>query len=118
MRQMSARSWDILRCLMKDPFSAMTAQQLARKLGVSERTVRYEIATLSDWLGERGIALERVPRKGFFVASQDVARAAEIAFEGEGAPDAESVYLSAEQRTNAIVSALLERDSVNLFCFD
>lgn len=108
MRQMSARSWDILQCLMKDPFTAMTAQQLARKLGVSERTVRYEIAALSDWLGERGITLERVPRKGFFVASQDVARAAEIAFEGEGAPDAESVYLSAEQRANAIVSALLD----------
>ena len=108
MRQMSARSWDILQCLMKDPFTAMTAQQLARKLGVSERTVRYEIAALSDWLGERGIALERVPRKGFFVASQDVARAAEIAFEGEDAPDAESVYLSAEQRANAIVAALLD----------
>lgn len=108
MRQMSARSWDILQCLMKDPFTAMTAQQLARKLGVSERTVRYEIAALSDWLGERGITLERVPRKGFFVASQDVARAAEIAFEGEGAPDAESVYLSAEQRANAIVAALLD----------
>ena len=46
--------------------------------------------------------------RGFFVASQDVARAAEIAFEGEGAPDAESVYLSAEQRANAIVAALLD----------
>lgn len=108
MRQMSARSWDILQCLMKDPFTAMTAQQLARKIGVSERTVRYEIAALSDWLGERGIALERVPRKGFFVAPQDVARAAEVAFEGKGAPDAGNVYLSAEQRANAIVAALLD----------
>lgn len=108
MKQASARSWDILRCLMKDPFSAMTAQQLARKLGVSERTVRYEIATLSDWLEERGIALDRVPRKGFSIAPDDVARAAELLFEGEGSPNTEDVYLTQDQRVHAIVSALLE----------
>lgn len=108
MRQIGARSWDILRCLMKDPFSAMTAQQLARKLGVSERTVRYEVAALSDWLGERSILLERVPRKGFYIAPEDVARAAELVSEGEGAPDCERVYLSAEQRAYVIVAALLD----------
>ncbi|WP_130811766.1 BglG family transcription antiterminator [Olsenella sp. Marseille-P4559] len=108
MRQMNARSWDILRCLMDNPFSAVTAQQLSRKLGISERTVRYEVAALSDWLGERGIVLERVPRRGFSIAMQDVARAAELVSQSNGVPDAKSVCLSGEQRMYAIVSGLLD----------
>lgn len=108
MRQASARSWDILRCLMKDPFSAMTAQQLARKLGVSERTIRYEVAALSDWLGERGVSLERIPRRGFSIAAADVARAAELVSEGDAAPDAKDVYLSQDQRAHVIIASLLD----------
>lgn len=108
MRQVSARSWGILKCLMKDPFSAMTAQQLARKLGVSERTIRYEVAALSDWLGERGIALERTPRKGFSICTPDVARVAELLSKSEVTPDAKAVYLSQDQRSQAIVAALLD----------
>lgn len=114
MRQLSSRQWDILSCLMTDPFSTFTAKHLARKLGVSERTVRYEVAELADFLAEQGIALRRVPHAGISIAPADVARAAEFMHEARPAAKAR-VYLSAEQRAWTIIAALLDQSCPHTF---
>lgn len=84
---MSPRAWSIFRLLMKDPFGVTTVRQLALNLDVSERTIRYDLDALSDFLGAYGIALQRVPHKGISISPDDVA-AAPIAFQAEMLPRA------------------------------
>ncbi len=106
MRQLNARAISVFGCLMEDPFSSVTALQIARSLGISERTVRYAISSLSDRLAQEGINLKRIPHKGFSFEPQDVARAAQFFSELTGTSAGE-VPLTATQRVWAIQYALL-----------
>jgi mannitol operon transcriptional antiterminator len=102
---MSPRAWSIFRLLMKDPFGVTTVRQLALNLDVSERTIRYDLDALSDFLGAYGIALQRVPHKGISISPDDVAAALDLIQDGrEGGRE----YLSAEEREQAIAWMLLD----------
>ncbi len=107
MQPLRTRCWDAFRVLMRDPFSAVTARQLAGELGVSERTARYDLDELSRWLGEQGVELRRVPRRGAFVDPDCVGAALGILREAEEDESARPLYLSGPQRTRAMVALLL-----------
>lgn len=107
MQPLRTRCWDAFRVLMRDPFSAVTARQLAGELGVSERTARYDLDELSRWLGEQGVELRRVPRRGAFVDPDCVGAALGILREAGEDESARPLYLSGPQRTRAMVALLL-----------
>lgn len=55
--------------------SFITAKHLAMRFSVSERTIRYDIELISDWLKEKDVVLIRKPRCGIKV--KDVEKANE-----------------------------------------
>ena len=107
MRQLSARAFSVFGCLMDGPLASITAIQISRSLGVSERTVRYAVNELSTWLAEQNISLKRVPHKGFSFEAQDAARAAELFAELKNSLSSSARNLTTDQRVQAILYSLL-----------
>jgi len=54
----------------------VTVKDLARDLGVSERTVRYDLKVVGEWFDEQGLELMRRPRVGVWVKGESPAREA------------------------------------------
>lgn len=63
MPYLTPRCFSIVHILMerREP---VTIAQLSRALHVSERTIRYDLDTLEDWLAEKGVGLIRKSRVG------------------------------------------------------
>lgn len=108
----SARCADILDLLVRDPFEATTVAWISRRLGVSERTIRYDLAALSPWLEERGIALRRIPRKGIQIDAGSIAAALELCASQRDGGSAAIAHLDAGERERAIILGVLTEEKV------
>ena len=49
----------------------ITVKQIADNLGISERTTRYDLSLLRDWLSEKNFDLKSVPKKGHYFEEND-----------------------------------------------
>ena len=67
----------LLQMLCRNP-DPVPVRNLAEQLGVSERTVRYDLSLLEDWLKERDVRLKRVPQKGVCFDTKNREKAWEI----------------------------------------
>jgi mannitol operon transcriptional antiterminator len=84
----------------------VTVKQISEELNVSERTVRYDISTLRDWLAEKGVRLLSTPKKGISIDDRDMA----MALIGEFYQDNNScdIILNSDERVRMIVISILE----------
>lgn len=49
----------------------VTASELSKKFGVSERTIRYDLKIVESWLSDNNIVLMKKPRKGIWIDNVD-----------------------------------------------
>lgn len=89
----------------------VTVRQIAEELKISERTARYDLSTLKDWLGEREITLLGVPRKGISLGEADRRLAQALVEEVRQESASGDLIQSSEERVQSIVVRLLERDT-------
>lgn len=61
----------ILNDLMNEE-NSITAKSLAKKHGISVRTVRYDLDSIDYWLKEKGTSLLKVPRVGIKISDKSV----------------------------------------------
>ncbi len=66
---MDARMWDVLDALASAP--VLTAQDLARRLGVTSRTVRSLVSRSRSGLAEAGASIESKPGSGYRLIVRD-----------------------------------------------
>lgn len=64
---LKARAYEILKYLLERD-GPILIKQLAEHLGVSERTVRYDLDQIEEWLMESGLTLERKRGVGIFLS--------------------------------------------------
>ena len=98
MIELSRRQRVCLRCLCQRESYATTAL-LARRAGVSERTIRSDLGVIETYVREHGARLERVPGTGVLLVARDEERSAllaAIAEPGPGFPDREDRSVAAE----------------------
>ena len=88
-----------------------SARQLAQKLDVSERTVRYDLILLSDWLKENNIRLEKIPQKGIFFDKENREKADRLLQELSDNNSVENRFLSSNERVCMIIIDILEKRS-------
>ncbi len=93
----------------------VTARWLAAAMDLSERTVRYDLALLSDWLSERGVSLRAVPKKGFVLEGDGLEKAQALLLEYRESQNAESRFFTADERVRMIVMDVLEERSTYSF---
>lgn len=89
----------------------VTARGLASAMGVSERTVRYDLALLTSWLSERGIELNTAPKKGIYLKDDQREPAVSLLKEYRESTGEADRFLSAEERIRMIVTDVLEGHS-------
>lgn len=107
MIEITQRCIKALDLICKHP-GPVTARGLALAMGVSERTVRYDLALLTSWLAERGVELRSAPKKGFYLEDGQRERAAAL-LKGYGESAGEAGrFLSADERVRMIVTDVLE----------
>lgn len=63
MAYITPRCYAIVSILLQES-KPVTIAELSRELSVSERSIRYDLDALEDWLGEQGIRLVRKSRVG------------------------------------------------------
>lgn len=88
-----------------------SACQLAQKLDVSERTVRYDLVLLTDWLKENDIKLEKIPSKGIFLDKINREKADRLLQELSNNNSVENRFLSSDERVCMIIIDILEKKS-------
>lgn len=98
MIELSRRQKACLRYLCRQDSYATTAR-IARKLEVSERTVRTDLGVVETYVREAGVSLERVPGAGVRLVADDATRAVLLAALDEpdtAFPDREDRAVAAE----------------------
>lgn len=85
----------------------ITVKQIASNLGVSERTARYDLSLLHDWLAEHDLILLSVPRKGSYFEGGEKKRAIALLEQFSAAQNSYGLYLNADERVNRIVLRIL-----------
>lgn len=102
---LNTRQRDLAHMLLglKEP---ITVKQLAQRLHVSSRTVRYDLASLEPWLREKGVSLVCKPRVGIFLDVNPSCRAALL--EQLQPMVAYDCSLSAQERQQYLLAALLQ----------
>lgn len=75
MVSITDRCYSIVVYLLKQK-SKVTVKQIAKYFNVSERTIRYDLDIIGDWLKENGVKLVRKSRVGIWI--EDVEKAKEI----------------------------------------
>lgn len=108
MITITGRCIKLLRILIEEK-GPVTVKRLAGKMGVSERTIRYDSVLLANWLEENGIALHRRPRVGYYLADKEAAKRLIDTNRYEGA-DSE-YYYSAQERVYKIIGIILSREN-------
>ncbi len=88
-----------------DQSGVRSTADLAADLGLSERAVRYRLATAENYLREWGAELHRHRGAGLFVEASDEIRA-EIVSDLTGRSEAPRVY-APEERNHMLIAALL-----------
>lgn len=104
MLYMTQRACFIIQILM-DQNEPIAIHRLAEMLRVSERTVRYDLDVLEEWLGSKEIRLKRKPRVGVWIDKESPgygALGAAVTEEGE-----QRIY-SKPERKHLILKLLLE----------
>lgn len=101
------RAKHVLLCLCQER-SAVTVGSLARRLGVSPRTVRYDLDLVEAWLWCHGFPLERKPKVGITlpVDGEGFDRISQCL----GAMGEYNNVLKPDTRVRLILAALLQRD--------
>ncbi|NPV71499.1 MAG: PRD domain-containing protein [Firmicutes bacterium] len=102
-----ARRAKILSVITLQGNQPITVSRLARRLGVSPRTIRYDLEAIDDWLSANGFSvLRRKPRTG---VSLDGGRADLTTILGRLSESTPREYnLSKDERRLAILSSLLD----------
>lgn len=85
----------------------ITAKQIASNLGISERTARYDLSLLHDWLAEKNVTLMSVPKKGSYFEEDEKARARLLLTQYSTTYQPYGLYLNADERVNRIILQIL-----------
>lgn len=99
----------LLQMLCRNP-DPVPVRNLAEQLGVSERTVRYDLSLLEDWLKERDVRLKRVPQKGVCFDTKNREKAWEILQEQDEYVT-ENRFLNSGERVGMMIIDVLEGES-------
>lgn len=83
--------------------NSITARQISEELNVSERTIRYDISLLGDWLLERGVSLISTPKKGFCLKSEDKKRALSLIPDAQQKNAVNEIFYNSDDRVRLIV---------------
>lgn len=108
MHVLKNRQQNILTYLLNHEFP-VTIKHMARSLGVSPRTVRYDLEAIGYWLDKQGITLKKVPKKGVWI---DQAFKVKERLKAEASLDEVKVYriLSPKERQNELLGILFAAD--------
>jgi len=100
----------LLRLLLAPGDRTHTVPTLAKRLGVSERLIRYDLAEIGDWVRHRGAQVRHDPRAGICIHGDCERVLADLeSLAKSGKPPAEYV-LAPTERHNWIMTLLLERE--------
>ncbi len=104
MVYLTDRCYKIINLLLEQ--EKITTKQIARAIGVSERTVRYDLDTIDYWLKEKGVNLKRKNKIGIWIEnrSQNLIKLKEFL---DPAADNYHVFNS-EERKKIILQMLFE----------
>jgi len=105
--QLSTRAKHLLLTLLHERGPVVIAD-LARRFGVSPRSIRYDLDEIGAWLETTPVTLRRRPRVGIWIEGDE--SAFELTRERLGLVEEYRPVLSPEQRRNIIVARLLESD--------
>lgn len=87
---------------------SVTARQISEKLNVSERTVRYDVSILSDWLAEKGISLSSIPKKGIYIRDNDKDQVRTLIDQFHRSNGSRDILLNSDERIRMMVANILE----------
>lgn len=85
----------------------ITVKQIAGNLGVSERTARYDLSLLHDWLAEKNVTLMSVPKKGSYFEDHERTRAQLLLTQYSTTDQSYGLYLNADERVNRLILRIL-----------
>lgn len=112
MTTITGRCIKLLKLLIEEE-RPITVKRLAKKIGISERTVRYDSVVLANWLEENGISLQRRPRVGYYLEDKEVALRLMDTKYYEGT-DSDYYYTAQERVFKIIGLALSGEDSITI----
>ena len=94
--------------LICDRKGPVTIKQIADSLEVSERTARYDLSLLHDWLAENDLTLMSVPKIGSYFEDCEKERVLERVAQFDNESHSFGLYLNANERVNRIVFNILQ----------
>lgn len=107
LRNLGTRAKHLLLALLHEQGPVVIAN-LARRFGVSPRSIRYDLDEIEAWLEGTSVTLCRRPRVGIWIEGAEEGLA--LAREQLGLVEEYRPVLSPEERRNIIISRLLQRD--------
>jgi len=105
--QLGTRAKHLLLTLL-DECGPVVIADLARRFGVSPRSIRYDLDEIEAWLAGTPVRLRRRPRVGIWIEGNE--SALKLVREKLGMVEEYRPVLSPEQRRNIVVARLLESD--------
>lgn len=108
MTTITGRCIKILQLLLMEE-RPITAKQLAEKMHISERTVRYDGVVLGNWLAENGFTLQKKPKVGYFLENKAAIRQLLQTHYREGKDN--GYYYTSEERVFKIIGLVLSGES-------
>ncbi len=94
--------------LLCTSYGFISVRTIADELKVSERTARYDISLLADWLFEKGISLQNVPKKGICIEEAGAKQARAFLIDYQTNTINKEIFLNTEARANIIIGYILE----------
>lgn len=108
MTTITGRCIRLLKILIEEK-RPITVKRIAKQIGISERTVRYDSVVLANWLEENGVILQRRPHVGYYLEDKEAAlRLLETKYY-EGTDS--DFYYTAQERVFKIIGLILSGEN-------